>query len=230
MTMLLRPDLDRSRKCRIGFAGTRLSTLRAGRGRGADRGIWQCSGAGPERAGHRTGYGPGRGRARWHRRDCAELPLSPGLLRTPGDLVPQAGSRVASPACARAGGTRGAGRSTWDVPVLYEAPYGIDLPEVAQRTNLTEDAGGVAAYVGRILRLYDRLCTWHAVSGRCAAGVASVATGDATASHRGRGRHDRRSAGLHRSDHCAERVVPARLNAVAAVRRVAARSFPVPAR
>jgi KipI family sensor histidine kinase inhibitor len=28
---------------------------------------------------------------------------------------------------------------TWNVPVLYEAAYGIDLPEVAQRTNLTEE-------------------------------------------------------------------------------------------
>jgi KipI family sensor histidine kinase inhibitor len=34
-----------------------------------------------------------------------------------------------------------AGRAmTWDVPVVYEASYGIDLPEVVQRTNLTEEA------------------------------------------------------------------------------------------
>jgi KipI family sensor histidine kinase inhibitor len=33
-----------------------------------------------------------------------------------------------------------AGRAmTWNVPVLYEGSYGIDLPEVAQRTNLTEE-------------------------------------------------------------------------------------------
>jgi len=28
---------------------------------------------------------------------------------------------------------------TWNVPVLYEPAYGIDLPEVAQRTHLTEE-------------------------------------------------------------------------------------------
>lgn len=28
---------------------------------------------------------------------------------------------------------------TWNVPVVYEGPYGTDLPEVAQRTNLTEE-------------------------------------------------------------------------------------------
>lgn len=34
---------------------------------------------------------------------------------------------------------RAARAMTWDVPVVYEAPYGIDLPEIAQRTNLTEE-------------------------------------------------------------------------------------------